>query len=167
MEARMGKSKKGAAPDAAGGEGEPKKSKKKLIIGVVAAAGIGAGGYVYGAGSSSSAAAAVTTTTTIAPALKLGPIVDLPAINLNLMDGHFLRVAVSLAMAPEMTAEEVKTFNGAVAKDLVVETLSGRTVKDLSTPEGRRSAKEELTSAIDKAYGEMIEEVLFTDFVMQ
>jgi flagellar FliL protein len=165
----MAKSKKSPAPDAASGEGEgePKKSKKKLIIGVAAVAVVGGGGYYFGAGSSSSAAAAVTTTTTMAPALALGPIVDLPAINLNLVDGHFLRVAVSLAMAPEMTPEEVKEFNGAVAKDLVVETLSGRTIEELSTPEGRQTAKEELTGAIEEAYGEMVEEVLFTDFVMQ
>ena len=163
----MAKKQQAPNPDAAGGEEEPKKSKKKLIIGVVAAAAVGAGGYVYGAGSSSNAAAAVTTTTTIAPALALGPIVDLPAINLNLVDGHFLRVAVSLAMSAEMTPEEVKEFNGAVAKDLVVETLSGRTMEELSTPEGRRTAKEELSTAIRESYGEMIEEVLFTDFVMQ
>jgi len=154
------KSKKGD-----GGEGEEKKGKKKLLVPIVVAVAVGAGGYMYG--SKSSAAPVTTTTTTLAPALALGPIVDLPAVNLNLDADHFLRVALSLALKPGSTPDEVKNFNGAVAKDLLVSVLSGRTKAQLEQPEGRDSAKKELTDQIERAYGELITAVFFTDFVMQ
>jgi flagellar FliL protein len=148
----------GEDTDAKGG------GKKKFII-IAAVAAVGIGGYVYGSGSAPAATA--VTTTTLPPALALGPMVDMPAVNLNLADGHYLRVAVTLALAPDVGEEEAKAFNGAVAKDLTVSTLSGRKVEELATAKGRDDAKEELAKEIEAAYGEMIVGVFFTDFVTE
>lgn len=157
--------KKKTTDDATGDDADAKGGGKKKFVIIAAVLAVGVGGYMYGSGSAPAEVAA--TTTTLPPALALGPMVDMPAVNLNLADGHYLRVAVTLALAPEVAAEEAKSFNGAVAKDLTVSTLSGRTIEDLATAKGRDEAKEDLAKEIEAAYGEMVVGVFFTDFVTE
>ena len=111
-------------------------------------------------------------------ALEYTEIVDLPAININLADGHYLRVAVSLglhAVEAEAAAEEGHataeaedpSIPIAPAADLVVANFSGRTMASLATPEGREEAKATLTAQIVEHYGATVATVFLTEFVMQ
>ena len=98
-------------------------------------------------------------------ALEFSEIVDLPAININLADGHYLRVAVSLGLHAVEEEEAAEGGHGAAevtdepsipiapAADLVVANFSGRTMASLATPEGREEAKALLTAQIVEHYG--------------
>jgi flagellar protein FliL len=162
-----------------------KKSKKKLFIAVGLFAVLAGVGYMFlGRGGAADADAATDgTADTVAveepAALEFTEIVDLPAININLADGHYLRVAVSLGLhAVEEegaadgghAAEEVSdepSIPIAPAADLVVANFSGRTMASLATPEGREEAKATLTAQIVEHYGATVVTVFLTEFVMQ
>ena len=163
----------------------PKKSKKKLFIAVglvVVLAGVAY--MLVGRGGAADADAATdgSTADTVAveepAALEYSEIVDLPAININLADGHYLRVAVSLGL--HAAEEEAAAAEGhaateaegpsipiAPAADLVVANFSGRTMASLATPEGREEAKATLTAQIIEHYGATVATVFLTEFVMQ
>ena len=147
-----------------------------VVLGGVAYMFLGRGG---GADADAATAGTGDTVAVEAPiALEFSEIVDLPAININLADGHYLRVAVSLGLhAPE--EEAVAAEHGAAeatdepsipiapAADLVVAIFSGRTMDSLATPEGREEAKALLTAQIVEHYGETVASVFLTEFVMQ
>jgi flagellar FliL protein len=171
-------------PDAPDAPEAAKKSKKKLFI----AAGLvvvlaGAAYMLVGRGGAADADVATdgSTADTVeveAPAaLEFTEIVDLPAININLADGHYLRVAVSLGLhAVEEEAAEgghaAEVVEGpsipiAPAADLIVANFSGRTMASLTTTEGREEAKSALTAQIVEHYGATVVTVFLTEFVMQ
>ena len=167
-------------PDAS--EAPKKKSKKKLFIAVGLVVVLAGSAYMFlGRGGAADADATTADTVEVeAPAaLEYTEIVDLPAININLADGHYLRVAVSLglhALEEEAAAEEghaaAEVTDGpsipiAPAEDLVVALFSGRTMESLTTPEGRDEAKALLTTQIVEHYGETVAAVFLTEFVMQ
>lgn len=142
--------------------------KRTVLTGVVVVAAV-AGAYVFGSGRGGSAEEvhAEATTTTTVHVREVGPVVDLPAMNLNLDDGHFLRVAVSVALREGAGEEDVAAFNLAIAQDLVVSTLSGRSVERLATAQGRNQAKRALRTALADEFADLVEAVYFTDFVTQ
>ncbi len=165
-------------------EAAPKKSKKKLFIAVGLVVVLGGVAYMFlgrGGGADADAATAGTgdTVAVEAPAaLEFSEIVDLPAININLADGHYLRVAVSLGLhaARRGSSRQPNTAREATdepsipiapAADLVVAIFSGRTMASLATPEGREEAKALLTAQIVEHYGETVASVFLTEFVMQ
>ncbi|HWM18475.1 MAG TPA: flagellar basal body-associated FliL family protein [Ilumatobacteraceae bacterium] len=171
-------------PDAPDAAEAPKKSKKKLFIALGLVVVLGGVGYML-LGRSKAADADVATdgsTDTVAveapAALEFSEIVDLPATNINLADGHYLRVAVSLglhAVEEEAAAEgghaavesDEPSIPIAPAADLVVAIFSGRTMASLATPEGREEAKTALTAQIIEHYGATVASVFLTEFVMQ
>ena len=169
--------KKKAAATAEGDEEKKKKGGKTKIIVIVACVALGAGGYVLGGGGAADpAAAAVATTTTLyqkpgctglsadeAP-LK---VVDIPSLSINLADGHYLRVSVSLGLCDDVIVTEAEPFITAPAKDIVVETLSGKSMETLATDAGREAVKEKLNEEILAAYPAEVFEVFLVEFVMQ
>lgn len=166
-------------------EEAPKKSKKKLFIAVGLVVVLAAAAYMlFGRGGAADADVATDgTADTVAveapAALEFTEIVDLPAININLADGHYLRVAVSLGLHALEEEEAADSGHGAAevtdepsipiapAEDLVVANFSGRTMSSLATPEGREEAKSALTAQIVEHYGAIVTSVFFTEFVMQ
>jgi flagellar protein FliL len=139
-----------------GAEEQPKKSKKKLII-ILAAllvvlGGGGGGGYFYYASS-----------TAEEPAPEAGVVVPLEAVTINLADGHFLKIKISLQVTKEVTEE----VDGSKALDLTVDLFSNRSVAELSSNEERRRAKRELREQVEKAYEDEVMDVYFTLFVIQ
>lgn len=107
-------------------------------------------------------------------------------MNVNLADGHYLRVAVSLGLVDHLaegeqaaaesdgshgaaTEEtEQSSFPTAPAADLVLSTFAGREVDQLSDPGGREAARHDLLERIHEYYGEeQVLTVYFTEFVMQ
>ncbi len=160
---------------AAEGEEGAKKKPPIVIIGLcVALAGVG---YMLGGRSAGATPAADATTTTVAQleGCAEGVVevpgthnaVDLPAMNINLTDGHYLRVTVSLGLCPDVVLAEGEEFISAPAKDIIVTTLSGNSMAALEEPEGREKVKELLTKKIADAYPEEVHELYFLEFVMQ
>ena len=172
---------KATAPNAS--QEAPKKSKMTLVFAVGLALALGGVAYLFlgRSGAADADAATADTADTVAveapAALEFSEIVDLPAININLADGHYLRVAVSLglhALEEEPAAEghgaeatDEPSIPIAPAADLVVAIFSGRTMAGLATPEGREEAKALLTAQIVEHYGETVASVFLTEFVMQ
>ena len=167
--------KKKAAAPAEGEEEGGKKSKKKLIVLVLLCVGLAGAGYKLGGGGA--AAEGVVTTTTIVQleGCKEGTdstdvvpnVVDLPKMNLNLADGHYLSVAVSLNLCPDVLLTAEEPLQTAPAKDIIVSTLSGSSMSVLSTPEGRDEAKKLLIERLADEYEEVIYDLFFVEFVMQ
>jgi flagellar FliL protein len=76
-----------------------------------------------------------------------GPVVTLDPITINLAGGHFLKVGLAL-----QTDKSAKEVDGSRALDLAISEFSGQTIDDLSSPEGREHAKQELLARIKFAY---------------
>ena len=159
------------------GEADEKKSgKSKIIIGVLAV-GLGLGGYMLGGqGAAEPVSTESTTTTTLVQKLgckeksiEEGPktVVDLTAMSINLTDGHFLRVAASLGLCDDVVVGEAEPFKTAQAKDVIIGLLSGKSMEELSTQDGRDEAKQKLIEGITEAYPGEVYTVLLTEWVMQ
>lgn len=171
--------------------GEPKEKgglSRMIMVGVFSLS-IAAAGYFIGGGGGETPAAAVPETVVIveeAPAEPvIAKIVDLDAVNVNLTDNHYLRVAISLGIAEEHHDEEKKDSGGgghgasddeahepefptAPAADLLLTTFAEQSMAELSDAAGRAAAREHLEHKLKEYYGEeVIVTVFFTEFVMQ
>jgi flagellar FliL protein len=136
-------------------EAPKKKSKKKLVIVVAALVvllGGGAGGYLM----------FFTGPSTPAPP-KPGKVVALEAMTLNLADGHFLKLKLSL----QATADVTEDPDGSKAMDIAISEFSNRPLAELASNAARDKAKAELRKKINEAYQKKIMDVYFTEFVMQ
>lgn len=159
-------------------------SKRMLTAGVMSVAMLGGGffigGKMSGGAEAAPAAEAATEEEVVEEKNELGDLKSMEPVNVNLQDGHFLRVAVTLEVvhADEgeeegggghgAEEEEVETvFPTAPAADLVLSTFSGRSMEELATAEGRNAARETLLEAIVEVYGEKVSSLYFTEFVMQ
>jgi flagellar basal body-associated protein FliL len=160
-----------------------KKKNPLVIVGMcVALAGVG---YMLGGRKAAAVPGAATTTTIVqlegcadgidATTAKHNTH-DLESMSINLTDGHYLRVTVSLGLCPGVVIPEegaavegaaVEPFHTAPAKDIIVSTLSGNSMETLQEPEGRENIKELLTQRLAAAYPEKVYEVYFLEFVMQ
>jgi flagellar FliL protein len=135
------------------GEEKPKKSKKKLILilAVVALLVGGGGGYWFFLRDSTP------------PPPVAGVVVPLEPVNINLAEGHYLKVGLALQVI-EGPAHEP---DGSQALDIMIGKLSHRTVAELSSNTAREKVKEELLKEIEEAYHHDIMDIYFTEFVMQ
>lgn len=168
---------------------EPKKKKKLAIIipVIVLVLGLGGGAFMFlGGGKKKADANAAPTTTTTVP----GPIIRLDPITMNLTDGHVLKVGIALeALAKPQDPEMKKVVTAlaasgeghaassgstsspmegleAKALDLAIKDLGNKSFAELSAPQGRVHAQEELQKDIEEAYHGDIVEIYFTTFVM-
>ncbi len=171
----MGLGKKKSDQGEGSDTGAAKKGKGNLIPAIIVAIGLVAGAKVMGGGGAGGSSAAPgksaeTTTTTTEPE---GERVKLDSITLNVSDGRFLKVGITLQLR-----HGAKIGGGADAKadtavvwakalDLTIEVLGGKTYEELVTPTGRENAKELLLEQLDEAYHGAIETLYFTEFVMQ
>lgn len=160
--------KKAEGDDAAkGGKG------KSLVLYALAALGVlgGLKGFVLGGGKASAETSGAATTTTTKP----GPIITLDPITVNISGDRFLKVGLGLQLwgkyspggGESVPDSDDPTKGFAKALDLTIETFGGHSYEELSTPEGRKKAKDELVEKLKRAYHEEVEGVYFTDFVMQ
>ena len=159
--------KKSDGDEAKGGKGKTLAMAALAVIGILG----GLKGFVLGGGKAAAESAGVPTTTTTKP----GPIVTLSPITVNISGDRFLKVGLGLQLwgkpaeggghgAPD---SDDPTKGYARALDLTIETFGGHSYEELSTPEGRKKAKEELVEKLKHAYHEEVEGVYFTEFVMQ
>jgi flagellar basal body-associated protein FliL len=155
--------------------GEEKKKKNPLVIGGLCLALAGVGYMMGGRKAGAQEGSAPTTTIDQLEGCAEGTdaahvehkAIDLPSMSVNLTDGHFLKVTVSLALCPDVVLAEGEEFVSAPAKDIIVSTLSGNSMTVLQEPEGREQAKELLTEKVAEAYPEEVYEIYFVEFVMQ
>lgn len=163
----------------AGDEPEPtgKSGPKKMITTAVLAVVLVGVGYFLGGqmGGSGEAAAEESAETSEASTEKeaeeehVGIVVDLDAVNVNLADGHYLRVAISLGLSEDIDFGHGSPddFPVAAASDVLLSTFSGRTMADLASEEGREHARHELEEGLAEHYGDDVVSVYYTEFVMQ
>ena len=164
-----------------------KKGKKgKLIPAVVLAIVVlGVGAKVTGLVGASKAKASghgAVTTTTLAPEKTPGESITLDPQTISLVDGNYLKVAISLqlpevapkdapfaklAAAGPITPEAFKASYAAQALDETVSVMSHYSYDELSSPEGKAKAKVELATTIKKRYNDSVLDVYFTELVLQ
>jgi len=142
-----------------------KGGKSNLVPAVVLALGMLGAGYFLGPGSGDSGAAAAAPETTVAPVL--GEIATMEAININLADGHFLRVGMGLQLIEGIEKAEFEKGKTAKASDVLIAELGGSQMEEIATAEGRERVKETLKEHLKEAYEGEVIDVYFTDFVMQ
>jgi flagellar FliL protein len=168
------KRKKAGEEGAESAEGDKggKGKKGNLVPAVVIAIGLIVGGKMMGGGGGAApAASAVATTTT----LVAGPVVKIDPITLNMSDGRFLRVGLGFQLSADAataahtakpdTTDAAGTY--AKALDLAIGVLGGQNYQELVSPAGREAAKKELLKELKVAYPHEIEDVYFTEFVLQ
>lgn len=91
-----------------------------------------------------------------------GEVAPLDPIQVNLSDGHYLRLGIALQLA-----EGAHDVDGSKALDAAIEVFSGRPVGDLNRPAEREELREELESLLDERYHDEVMDVYFTEFVTQ
>ncbi len=139
-----------AVPVTAEQEEPPAKSRRKvlIIIAVLLVAALGAA-YQF-----------VLKPTDSEPVA--GEVVPLEAIQINLAGGHYLRLGIAL-----QATEGAEEIEGSKALDAAIELFSGQKVSRVSSPQGRRNLKDELSAQVRLLYEDDVMEVYFTDFVTQ
>jgi flagellar FliL protein len=140
----------------------PKKPGKKKLLMIVAVAliallGGGYGGYTLFAPKPAQAE----------PAPKPGGVAVLDAITINLQDGHYLKLKMTL----QATTEAAEAPDGSKALDIAIEQFSNQSQDTLLTTDGRDKAKKELVDKVVKAYTvdkkKEVMDIYFTTFVIQ
>lgn len=134
------------------GEETPKKSKKKLLIMVLVPVLVIVGaGYWFFLKPSGAEAAPVP-----------GEVVTLEPLQVNLAQGHYLRVGIALQLV-----EGAHEVDGSKALDATIELFSGHKMDEVSEVKERKELKDELEKELDHLYHGDVMGVYFTEFVTQ
>jgi len=134
-----------------------KKSKKKLIIiAVVLLLGVG-GGYWFvlkprGAEDGPP---------------EPGTVVPLDHVQINLAEGHYLRLGLSLQLTADAGGEGHGEFDGSQALDAAIDVFSGRSVAEVAKEGQRAKLKKELMHLLEERYHGDVMDVYFTEFVTE
>jgi flagellar FliL protein len=181
--------KKDAPATTDGADAAPAKSggmMRLVMVGVMSLSIAAAGYFIGGRGGAEVPAVASPVIVEVeAKEPVIEEIVDLEAVNVNLTDGHYLRVAISLGVGHEEAKEgeegadgggsygaepegEEAVFPTAPAADILLSTFAERSMAELSDGAGRNAARTELETRMKEYYGEeIIVTVFLTEFVMQ
>lgn len=82
--------------------------------------------------------------------------------NINLADGHYLRLGFAVQLVAG--ADEIPV---APATDVAIALYSGRPVEEVTDPQRRAELQAELTQRLVEVYGEEVLAVYLTDYVTQ
>lgn len=146
------KGKKGAKAD---GEGGGKKKLLIIAVGLIAVLG-GVFWFVIKPMLMPADAEAV-------PEPTPGIVVDMQAKSINLLDGHYLRIAPSLQFNTEQTEEP----SLAAAYDAVITVYSMQAVEDVNDPDKRDELKQQLFTILSEAYEGKLMAIYFNEYVTQ
>ena len=91
-----------------------------------------------------------------------GEVMTMEPIQVNLADGHYLRIGIALQLSAE--AHEA---DGSKALDATIDLFSGADPADLVKSGERQEYKKKLEEALHDAYHGDVLEVYFTEFVTQ
>jgi flagellar FliL protein len=140
----------GAAGAAEGEETAKKGGKKKLLIILVAVLAIGGGAYWF----------------VLKPHPKSAPqpgeVVTLEPIQVNLAQGHYLKIGIALQLV-----KGAKEVDGSKALDATIDLFSGRPMEQLTKPGQRQKLKTQLSHTLEKRYDGEVMGAYWTDFVTQ
>ena len=92
-----------------------------------------------------------------------GAVVQLEAIQVNLADGHYLRIGIALQATDEVKEE----LDGSKALDATIELFTGQSQEQLAHKPYRDGLKKKLEHRLEEAYEGEVMQVYFTDFVTQ
>ncbi len=92
-----------------------------------------------------------------------GEVLVLESIQVNLDQGHYLKVGIAL----QLTTEASEHIEGSRALDAAIDLFSGLPLSRVSTPEQRRGLQEELTKQLRVLYDHEVMDVYFQEFVTQ
>lgn len=156
---------------AAAPEEAPKAGKKKLmmIVGVVAIVVLGAAYYfLAGPGKAAPPATDPSAEPTVSaePEYKLGEVLIIDSISINLEGGHYLRLGLGLQLI-EGAGGSHGAIDPAKALDAAIALYSGHTTEELADDAMREELKHELEDELLHLYHEEVVAVYYTDFVTQ
>lgn len=141
-------------PQTDGTDTEPtKKSRKKLLLVLVVVLAVAGAAYWFLLKPGGADAAEPVP----------GEVVVMEPIQVNLAEGHYLRIGVAL----QLTADVTHAADGSKALDLVIDTFSGRTTEELAQHKEREKIKKELLHEVEEAYHHEVMDLYFTEFVTQ
>lgn len=151
-------------PAAAAAAAEPEKKKKPMmLIAIVLVLLMAGGGYWFFLKPSSSEGAEEAK-----PEPVPGVVVDLEPLTLNLSDGRYLKMGLSLEVTEEAQAAAGKEgVNGAKARDAAISILGQRTYEQMLQPKTKEAAIKTLEKEIKKRYDGDVMDVYVTELVMQ
>lgn len=98
-----------------------------------------------------------------------GEIFELPEMVINIDDDsiQYVRVAMAIVLEEGTLAADFEA-EAAIAKDAILDDLSGRSAEQLQSAQGKQDIKADLSATLREAYGdEKVIRVLFTALVMQ
>ncbi|HWJ81108.1 MAG TPA: flagellar basal body-associated FliL family protein [Nocardioides sp.] len=133
---------------------EPEGKKKRrplkllLVLVVVVAAAAGAWFFFLAPGGDS--------------APKPGEVAPLDSIQINLADGHYLRLGIALQLT-----ESSHEVDGSKALDAAIDVFSGRSVGEVNRTDAREKLRSELEKQLEDRYEGEVMGVYFTEFVTQ
>ncbi|QKE82664.1 flagellar basal body-associated FliL family protein [Arthrobacter sp. NEB 688] len=150
-------------PAAAAAAAEPEKKKKPMmLIAIVLVLLMAGGGYWFFLKPSSDSAEEPK------PEPTPGVVVDLDPLTLNLSDGRYLKMGLSLEVTEEaQTAAGKEGVNGAKARDAAISILGQRTYEQMLQPKTKEAAIKTLEKEIKKRYDGDVMDVYVTELVMQ
>lgn len=96
------------------------------------------------------------------PEVVPGEVVALEPIQINLADGHYLRVGIAL-----QTVEGAYEVDGSYALDKLISTFSMVPMQEVADAEKREKHREYLVEQLDEHYQGDVMDVYFTEFVTQ
>jgi flagellar protein FliL len=91
-----------------------------------------------------------------------GEVVALDPIQVNLADGHYLSIGISL-----QGVKGAKELDGSKALDATIELFSGQKMEPLTKQAHREELKKELAKELEHLYEGEVMDVYFTQFVTQ
>ncbi|HJQ06736.1 MAG TPA: flagellar basal body-associated FliL family protein [Nocardioides sp.] len=140
-------------PEAATASEDAQGSKKKLVIGIVVLLlAVGGAGYWFFLKPSGPAVP------------KPGAVAPLDSIQVNLADGHYLRLGIALQLTTGAGKDPV---DGSKALNAAIEVFSGLPVAEVNKRSQREKLRGELEKDLEKAYDGDVMDVYFTEFVTQ
>lgn len=96
--------------------------------------------------------------------------IEIDPIIVNLLDPtgkRYLQIKMSLEVADKKVEEEVKKKDP-IIKDIILKTLSGKTVEEVIVPEAKDKIKQELLKKINEALGEeLVLNLYITQYIVE
>lgn len=138
-------------PDTSAPDKAEKKGKGKLIIVLVLVVGLALGAAWF---------FLIRPSGDAEP--KPGEVAALEPIQVNLADGHYLRIGIALQLV-----EGAHEVDGSKALDAAIEVFSGKEVGEVNRPAEREHLRKELEELLHERYHDEVMGVYFTEFVTQ
>ena len=132
------------------------KKKKMMIIAGVALVALG-GVYKFVLAKPKAASAAK-------PAPVPGAVLALDPVNINLADGHYLKLGMTLQETKDAGTE---VADGGKALDTAISLFTGQSVSVISDAKDLAKLKKQLVDGVAKRYDDKVMDIYFTSFVYQ